>query len=436
MLRLIWTPSVAASPDAAAYKNASDTLTASYGDDEATASLPRDPAAPPPQLDALTGVIRSWLAARTVPNAPVKLMLHGYDFDPRHPGDAANDPFMSVYAYPGENGPNFRLSWLPLVEECDNNGAHHQETAIAFAWTSTGSMAEYATAGWSESYEYACVDLACIAARAVAAVLGILAAENVAVDVLAHSLGTRLFTQAVRAYGGANSPINNVILLDGAEFSVDAAATFAEPHIRRGERDQRGGRRAGGRRRTARRSVAHPWLGGILLCRPVRPGHCAELANDRHVPHQLGRYRAGSARRAGVVQGERRIHADPDIVRLSASAGQPQSLGLLHRIGQSRLGDRSAVEAERQRRRVGKDQPAKRGSGRRSASVRRHRHPDDNTNDDAGSDGVPAGRATRRRRVAEDQLPAVDHYTHDDPYAAPPSWPAKAGHPRLSCLWP
>ena len=227
MLKLIWTPSVAAPPDAAAYKNASDTLTASYGDDEATASLPRDPAAAPPQLDAVTGVIRSWLAARTVPHAPVKLMLHGYDFDPRHSGDVAYDPFMVVYGYPGENGPNFRLSWLPLVEECDNNGAHHQETAIAFAWTSTGSLAEYATAGWAESYEYACVDLACIAARAVAAVLGILAAENVAVDVLAHSLGTRLFTQAVRVYGGANSPLNNVILLDGAEFSVDAAATFA-----------------------------------------------------------------------------------------------------------------------------------------------------------------------------------------------------------------
>lgn len=227
MLKLVWTPAagVAGAPDQPAYLNAIDTLHASYGDDDATALLPRT--GPLPQIDALRDVIRRWLAIRTVSNAPVKLMLHGYDFDPRHAGDVKYDPFMLVYGYPGENGPNPRLSWLPLVEECDDKGAHHQETAIAFAWTSTGSMAEYTAAGWSEPYEYACVDLACIAARAVAALLRVLAAEDVKVDVLAHSLGTRLFTQAVHQYGDGPLPLNNVILLDGAEFSVDAADVFA-----------------------------------------------------------------------------------------------------------------------------------------------------------------------------------------------------------------
>jgi Alpha/beta hydrolase of unknown function (DUF900) len=225
MLKLVWTPGAAAAPDAAAYRQAIDTLAASYGSNNATAQIPRGTAAP--DLSPLTSVIRAWLAARTVPNAAVKLMLHGYDYDPRHVGDPAYDPFATIYGYPGDNALNPRLSWLPLVEECNDAGTHRQETAIAFAWVSTGSLAEYATAGWSESYQYACVDLAVLAANAVAAVLRALAAEGVVVDVIAHSLGTRLFTKAVAALGANDAMINNVVLLDGAEFSVDAAATFA-----------------------------------------------------------------------------------------------------------------------------------------------------------------------------------------------------------------
>jgi hypothetical protein len=162
-----------------------------------------------------------------VPNAAVKLMLHGYDYDPRHAGDMTYDPFTLVYGMPGNQGLNGRLSWLPLVAECDAQGGRPQETAIAFGWVSTGSVAEYAHAGWSESYEYACVDLARLAAAAVAAVLNVLGNQGVSVDVLAHSLGTRLFCQALRQNGARDTMLNNVILLDGAEFAVDAAATFA-----------------------------------------------------------------------------------------------------------------------------------------------------------------------------------------------------------------
>jgi hypothetical protein len=227
MLKLVWTPGAAAAPDENTYKQAVDTLTARYADQSAVASFPRDAAAHIRGLVELAGVIKAWLGARTVPSAAPKLMLHGYDYDPRHVGDPAYDPFTLVYGYPGTGGPDARLSWLPLVEECDDRGSRRQETAIAFAWVSTGSLAEYAAAGWSESYQYACVDLAHLAAQALAAVLGILAAENVPVDVLAHSLATRLFTQTVAALGRENGTLNSVILLDGAEYSVDAAATFA-----------------------------------------------------------------------------------------------------------------------------------------------------------------------------------------------------------------
>lgn len=227
MLKLIWTPGAAAAPDEDAYRHATDTLTASHADQTVTATFPRAAGAQPGGLDGVAALVQTWIAARTVPSASVKLMLHGYDYDPRHAGDPAYDPFTLVYGYPGPGGPDPRLSWLPLVGECDASGTRRQETAIAFAWVSSGSLAEYAGAGWSESYEYACVDLAPLAAQAVAALLRILQAAGVKADVLAHSLGTRLFTQAVAALGADDAMLEDVILLDGAEYSVDAAATFA-----------------------------------------------------------------------------------------------------------------------------------------------------------------------------------------------------------------
>lgn len=225
MLRAIWTPGAAAPPDDAHYRNAIDILVVQSEEQSATVRFPRDSAAPVTGLAELGVVVQSWAASRSLPNAPAKLMVHGFDHDPRHENDANFDPFDSIYGYPNEHGPNARLSWLPLVQECDANGGHPKETAIAFAWTSTGSLAEYATALWSESYEYACIDLAALAAKALAAVLEAMS-ELRSVDVLAHSLGTRLFTKAVALLAN-DAMLNNVILLDGAEYSVDAAATFA-----------------------------------------------------------------------------------------------------------------------------------------------------------------------------------------------------------------
>ena len=49
-------------------------------------------------------MIRAWLPSRAVPGAAVKLMLHGYDYDPRHAGDSTFDPFALVYGVPGDGG--------------------------------------------------------------------------------------------------------------------------------------------------------------------------------------------------------------------------------------------------------------------------------------------------------------------------------------------
>jgi hypothetical protein len=71
-------------------------------------------------------------------------------------------------------------------------------------------------------------DLAPQAARALASVLVYLGSKPITLRVLAHSLGTRTFSQALRLIR-ARMPANldRVVLLDGSEFCVDAAASFA-----------------------------------------------------------------------------------------------------------------------------------------------------------------------------------------------------------------
>ena len=352
MLKLIWTPGGAAAPDTNAYKRATDTLTASYADSTAKALFPRDAPPAADALDGVAGVLRDWLGNRTVTNAAVKLMLHGYDYDPRHVGDPSADPFMLVYAYPGNGGPDPRLSWLPLVEECDATGGRRQETAIAFAWVSTGSLAEYAPAGWSETYEYACVDLAPLAAKALAAVLRAAGDEDVTVDVFAHSLGTRLFTQAVAALGPDDGMLGDVILLDGAEFAVDAAATFAGRRFNviniTNEIDAvltLGAEQLGDPSRVPR-SVTACSLGRYGLGSPESWTGFAEY------PPNWVDIAFGSARRSGLVQGERGLHTDAQCERCGALKRAPEPLGLLHRGGQSCLADRSVVEAGAERRGV------------------------------------------------------------------------------------
>jgi Alpha/beta hydrolase of unknown function (DUF900) len=393
MLKLVWTPGAAAAPDENTYKQAVDTLTARYADQSAVASFPRDAAAQIRGLDELAGVIKAWLGARTVPSAAPKLMLHGYDYDPRHVGDPAYDPFTLVYGYPGTGGPDARLSWLPLVEECDDRGSRRQETAIAFAWVSTGSLAEYAAAGWSESYQYACVDLAHLAAQALAAVLGILAAENVPVDVLAHSLGTRLFTQTVAALGRENGTLNSVILLDGAEYSVDAAATFAGRAFNvvnvTNEVDAvlaDAGEQFGDPSRVP---------GSIVSCSLGRYGLGTQISWFGIATYPPNWVDISLDRRdvQAWFKAARRLYADGDRERQCASIRQPQSLGLLHRGRQPRVADRPAVEASVGRRGAGADRgPAEGRPEQQSTGVRRRRHPANHADDHGGADQIPAGR--------------------------------------------
>jgi hypothetical protein len=223
VLRLIYDPVAAGAPSQ--YGAAIDRLSDADG-----ATLQEFPkaqpgfAAPGPQLEA---AVDAWLALRGNRAQPVVVMVHGYLYDPTSGAAAGlNSPFNFVYGQPP--AVDRHQSWLPLVGECDENGQNLAENAVAFAYRSEAAITETARAGWSNGYQYAVFDLSPLAARALAAMLACLGTRQVTARVLAHSLGTRTFSQAVRLLR-ARMPgnIDRAILLDGAEFCVDAAVNFA-----------------------------------------------------------------------------------------------------------------------------------------------------------------------------------------------------------------
>ena len=230
MLKLFWKPAnwvgVPADPK---WDAMADVLAADSFGGVALQTLQRGEAAVQPVSVALAARLDAWLGQRSK-TAPVTIVAHGFLYDPKPSaaGDGTDDPFNVIYAIPGEGRPA-QLSLMPLVGECDELGGALQDVAIAFAWMSTGTLSDHARAHWDSSYKLACLDLAPLAARALALVVAHLAHRRVPVRVLAHSLGTRLFSQAIgllKAAGVATS-IERAVLLEGAEFCVDAAANFS-----------------------------------------------------------------------------------------------------------------------------------------------------------------------------------------------------------------
>lgn len=223
MLKLIYTPTLPGPP--AVYGTAEDTLAVrtDAGERELQRFRKAGPEFIAPNAE-LGRTIDTWLATRTNPALPVIVMVHGYLYDPR--ANSPDSPFTTVYSTPGARP--FNLSWLPLVGECDINGTPQDDNAIAFVYQSESRLADYAAAGWNNSYQFAVFDQSPLAGRALAAILAHLGTHaGITVRVLAHSLGTRTTSQAVGRLGPAiPANIDRMVLLDGAEFSIDAAAHF------------------------------------------------------------------------------------------------------------------------------------------------------------------------------------------------------------------
>ncbi|WP_448189686.1 hypothetical protein [Azospirillum sp. sgz301742] len=225
MLGFRWIAQHAGAPDAPAYRTAADELNGFAG--ESLQTLPKPDTALPEPSQALKDYVGAWVAKRGTGRAVV--MVHGFDFDPSSSDDDpgnADDPYNGVYANPTVSG---RESWLPIVGETDEAGNVLADIAVAFCWTSIGSMKQYGSACWCNLYQYPVFDLAPLASKALAAIIRALAEAGVPVDIFAHSLGTRTATEAIQllAANGFPNAVRRVLLVGGAQFSVDARDALA-----------------------------------------------------------------------------------------------------------------------------------------------------------------------------------------------------------------
>ena len=230
MLKLYWTPGPSLDGGEPGFPALADTLSADTANDPNQQSFARRPAAPEPLAGDLAARLDGWLFDPARPAGPVYVLVHGFQYDPSHvvAGNGGDDPFGFVYGTPGAGGPDARLSWLPLCGECDEQGGNRQDIAIAFAWVSEGTFSQVGLACWDNDYKLAALDLAPAAAQALAAVLARIGQHGLRARILAHSLGTRTTTQAIRLLQEAHAanPVERVVLLGGAEFGVDAAAIY------------------------------------------------------------------------------------------------------------------------------------------------------------------------------------------------------------------
>ena len=223
MLRLKYNATVAGAPSQ--YGDLADHLV--DGNNVLLQDFPKAQAGFAEASATLSAALDTWLAARGARPDPVVVMVHGYLYDPTNAPDTSSEsPFDSVYGEPPRV--NYHLSWLPLVGECPQEGGAFADNAIAFCYRSIGGIQEVIDAGWGNTYQHTALDLSPLAARALAAVLVSLSAKVPTLRVLAHSLGTRTTSQAIRlARARLASSLDRIVLLDGAEFCVDAAANFA-----------------------------------------------------------------------------------------------------------------------------------------------------------------------------------------------------------------
>jgi hypothetical protein len=226
MLGFRWMATLAGAPDDSRYASAHDTLA-----DHARTPLQALPKAatgaalPTPPLQA---AVDTWLAQAR--RRRVAVMVHGFQFDvsANHPGGGPtadlDDPFHRVYAAPGASlGPVQPEVWLPLVGETDEAGNLLEDCAIGFGWDSDYEpLGGYAAL--ENGFQFACLDMAPLAGRALATVLMTLQGKGVAVELISHSLGTRVACQSLRflADAGITHLVQKVLYIEGSEFTSDA----------------------------------------------------------------------------------------------------------------------------------------------------------------------------------------------------------------------
>ena len=183
-----------------------------------------EPADPPV---ALVEHVSDWHNRAGRP-ARVVVMAHGFDYDPSEGANPDDDPFSRIYAPPGETVRPGE-SWLPIVGETDADGNAIADCSVAFGWMSGAGLAAWASAGWSNFYQYAAIDLVREASLALAFTIRVLADAGVGVDIFAHSLGTRASVQALGRLGrpGYAGAVRRAVLLASSEYTIEARDAVA-----------------------------------------------------------------------------------------------------------------------------------------------------------------------------------------------------------------
>ncbi|MDX2102396.1 MAG: hypothetical protein SF002_07635 [Alphaproteobacteria bacterium] len=242
MFATLWHGTDALAPsDKPGWTDVKDTLTLSdYGKtlawhNQATSvQIPRGDRAPTlstAYVDELMALVKAHTEGRHQNH--ITILVHGFLFDPSEqepdPSDP-DDPRTGVFAVPGkERQPG--ESWLPIFNVRDATAAA-DAPLLCFCWTSRGA---WARASWSNPYLYPLFDLAPQAARALAGVIQALHANGITIDILAHSLGTRVALKAMGYLDGKTkaSAVRRMVLLNGAEYSIDArdAIEGAATHV-------------------------------------------------------------------------------------------------------------------------------------------------------------------------------------------------------------
>lgn len=226
MLGFRWMALVAGAPDDTRYATAHDTLC-----DIARNPLqlcPKAAVGPAAPERTLQDHVDQWLR-RGHPRRVV-VMVHGspLSVSASHPGggpaEDGDDPYNRVFAPPGRSlGPVQPESWLPLVGETDDFGSPIEDCAMGFGWDAEyGSLDDYA--GLANAFQFACLDMAPLAGRALATVLLTLHGKGVPVEIIGHGVGARVACQALRclADDGITTLVQKVLFLEGVEFTADA----------------------------------------------------------------------------------------------------------------------------------------------------------------------------------------------------------------------
>ncbi len=200
--------------------------------DVAATEVPRTVRSPqfgPDFTAALRTVANHHTAGRQLTH--LTILVHGFDFDPvsssskfmKTVPQEKQDPRSGIFDLPNKD-PALGESWLPIF------GVTNQQQAdaaplLCFCWRSSGA---YGLASFTNFYQHAVFDLAPQAAKSLAATIAVLNAAGITLDIVAHSLGTRVVMKALATLPECvrATAVRRIVLMNGAEFSIDALAAM------------------------------------------------------------------------------------------------------------------------------------------------------------------------------------------------------------------